>query len=60
VSVPTKTDNTVDNVEQVSIPTPARGTYLVRVTHKENLVNSSNQVNFQRLSLLVSGNEPQP
>jgi hypothetical protein len=32
----------------------------VRVTHKENLVNSSNQVSFQRLSLLVSGNEPQP
>jgi hypothetical protein len=32
----------------------------VRVTHKGNLVNNSNQVSEQWVSIVVSGNIPQP
>ena len=53
-------DNTRDNVEGVDIATPANGTYLVRVTHKGQLVNSSNVVSEQTVSILISGNVPQP
>jgi hypothetical protein len=49
-------DNKLDNVEQVSIPAPTSGEYLVRVTHKGNLVNSSGAVTNQLVSILVSGN----
>lgn len=54
-------DDVLNNVEQVLISNPVtNGTYLVRVTHKGNLVNSSNQISLQRHTLVVSGNEPQP
>jgi len=53
-------DNTVDNVEQVSISAPVSGIYTVRVTHKGNLVNDARQVSYQNLSLLLSGNVAQP
>jgi hypothetical protein len=53
-------DDALNNVEQVLITNTVAGTYLVRATHKGDLVNSSNQISFQRLSLVVSGNEPQP
>ena len=48
-------DNFRDNVEQVYLNTPSAGTYTVRVTHKDSL-----QEGFQYLSILVSGNIPQP
>jgi hypothetical protein len=53
-------DNTLDNVEQVSIPSPTYGTYLVRVTHKGNLLNDLGQTNYQNVSILLSGNLAQP
>jgi hypothetical protein len=53
-------DNNVDNVEQVSIPSPTSGTYLVQVTHKGNLVNDLGQTNYQNVSVLLSGNVAQP
>jgi hypothetical protein len=53
-------DNTVDNVEQVSIPNPSSGTYLVRVTHKGNLLNDLGQISFQNVSVMLSGNTAQP
>jgi Subtilase family len=53
-------DNTVDNVEQISIPNPTNGTYLVQVTHKGNLVNDLGQTSYQNLSILLSGNIAQP
>jgi hypothetical protein len=53
-------DNNVDNVEQVSIPNPTNGTYLVRVTHKGTLLNQLGQTNFQNGSILLSGNIAQP
>jgi len=56
----TKGDNIRDNVERVDIAAPTSGTYTVRVTHKGNLVNSSNVVSEQWVSILVSGNIAQP
>ena len=53
-------DNFRDNAERVDIPAPTSGTYIVRVTHKGNLVNSSNVVSEQWVSILISGNIPQP
>ncbi|MEI7940596.1 MAG: S8 family serine peptidase [Verrucomicrobiota bacterium] len=53
-------DNNVDNVEQISIPNPTNGTYLVRVTHKGTLLNQLGQTNFQNASILLSGNIAQP
>jgi len=53
-------DNIVDNVEQISIPNPTTGTYLIRVTHKGNLVNQLGQTAFQNVSILLSGNIAQP
>lgn len=53
-------DNNVDNVEQVSIPSPTTGTYIVQVTHKGNLVNDLGQTNYQNVSVLLSGNVAQP
>ena len=52
----TNGDNNVDNVEQVSIPSPTNGTYIVRVTHKGSLVDDSGAVSSQNLSILTSGN----
>jgi hypothetical protein len=64
-------DNTRDNVEQIIIPTPVAGTYLVQVTHKGTLRSwekvgetsdyrlVSNQ--YQAFSLALSGNfDPKP
>ena len=56
----TKADNTVDNVEQVSIPNPTNGTYLVRITHKGSLLNDLGQTAYQNVSILLSGNIAQP
>jgi hypothetical protein len=53
-------DNNLDNVEQVSIPNPTTGTYLVQVTHKGNLVDNTGTVSSQNLSIMLSGNLPQP
>lgn len=49
----TKADNTVDNVEQVLIPTPSAGTYTISVTHKGTLQGGS-----QAFSLIVTGEAP--
>ena len=56
----TKGDNIRDNVERVDIAAPTSGNYTVRVTHKGNLVNSSNVVSEQWVSILLSGNIAQP
>jgi len=53
-------DNIRDNAERVDIANPVSGTYIVRVTHKGNLVNSSNVVSDQWVSIPISGNIPQP
>jgi hypothetical protein len=53
-------DNIRDNVERVDIAAPTSSVYTVRVTHKGNLVNSSNVVSDQWVSMLISGNIPQP
>lgn len=52
-AVATRGDDNRNNVEQVYIPNPAVGTYLVTVTHKGTLTNS------QWASILVSGNVAQ-
>ncbi len=44
-------DNNTDNVEQVYIASPAKGTYTLRVTHKGNLTGGA-----QNFSLVISGN----
>ena len=53
-------DNFRDNAERVDVANPTSGNYTVRVTHKGNLVNSSNAVSDQWVSILVSGNLPKP
>jgi len=55
-SAATTGDNAVDNVEQVSLPSPSSGTYLVRVTHKGALLNDLGQTNYQNVSIMLSGN----
>jgi hypothetical protein len=45
----TKGDNTVDNVEQISVTNLTAGTYTIRVTHKGTLANP------QPFALIVSG-----
>jgi hypothetical protein len=55
-----KADNTVDNVEQVYIPSPTNGTYTVRVTHKGILKNDLGQTNYQNVSIMLSGNVALP
>jgi hypothetical protein len=56
----TKGDNFRDNVEQVVVPSPTAGTYLVRVTHKRNIVNATGQSSAQSVSVLTSGIQLQP
>jgi len=56
----TNGDNNLDNVEQISIPNPTSGTYQIRVTHKGNLVDDTGAISSQNLSILLSGNLPQP
>jgi len=53
-------DNFRDNAERVDIAVPVNGTYLVRVAHKGNLVNNSNVVSEQWVTVLVQGNVAQP
>ncbi len=53
-------DNFRDNVEQVEVTNPQTGVWLVRVTHKTNLVNDLGQVANQRVSLALCGNLAQP
>lgn len=49
-------DNFRDNVEQVHIANPTAGGYLVRVTHKGNLVDDTGAVSLQKVSIAISGN----
>ncbi|MDY3524076.1 S8 family peptidase [Riemerella anatipestifer] len=52
----TKGDNTVDNVEQILIDTPASGTYRVEVSHKGKILdNSGTEAQTQNYSIMVSG-----
>ncbi|MDP2897070.1 MAG: S8 family serine peptidase [bacterium] len=53
-------DNFRDNVEQVHIANPTAGEYLVRVTHKNSLVDDTGAVSLQNVSIAISGNVPQP
>jgi len=53
-------DDSINNVEQVLVTNVTSGTYLVRVNHKGHLLDSAGQTNHQRLSLIISGNIPQP
>ena len=53
-------DNFRDNVEQVVIPTPTSGSYLVRVTHKGHIVNAARQNSAQSVSVITSGVQVQP
>ncbi len=48
-------DNFRDNVEQIEIAAPEAGTYTVRINHKNSLLNG-----HQNVSILISGNDPQP
>jgi hypothetical protein len=59
-SAATKADNSVDNVEQVYIPSPTNGIYTVRITHKGNLVNDLGAIAYQNVSIMLSGNIAQP
>ena len=52
--------DSINNVEQVLVTNVTSGTYLVRVNHKGHLLDSAGQTNHQRLSLIISGNIPQP
>ncbi len=52
-------DNFRDNVEQVHIANPTAGEYLVRVTHKNNLVDDTGAVSHQNVSIAISGNVAQ-
>jgi len=51
----TRGDNFRDNVEQVVVPAPAAGTYLVQVNHKRTIVNAAGQTSAQSVSVLTSG-----
>ncbi|SFN79713.1 Por secretion system C-terminal sorting domain-containing protein [Chryseobacterium oleae] len=52
----TKGDNTVDNVEQVIIPTPVAGReYRIEITNKGSLVNGTGANAPQNYSILTSG-----
>jgi hypothetical protein len=44
----------------VVVPSPTAGTYLVRVTHKRNIVNATGQSSAQSVSVLTSGIQLQP
>ncbi|RMZ61216.1 T9SS C-terminal target domain-containing protein [Chryseobacterium nematophagum] len=51
-----KSDNTVDNVEQVIIDTPVTGRdYKIQITNKGNLVNNDGNSAPQNYSIMVSG-----
>lgn len=52
-------DNFRDNVEQVHVANPAAGEYLVRVTHKNDLVDDTGAVSLQNVSIAISGNVAQ-
>jgi hypothetical protein len=56
----TQTNNDVDNVEQVYIPSPATGIYTVQITHKGTLVDDHGKTNYQNVSIMLSGNVAQP
>lgn len=47
----TKGDNAVDNVEQALVSNPAKGVYIVKITHKGQLRDGLSQ----KVSLLLSG-----
>ena len=47
-------------MEQVYIPNPATGIYTVQITHKGSLVDDHGQTNWQNVSIMLSGNVPQP
>ena len=47
----TQGDNIVDNVEQILINNPSAGDYILNISHKDDLLNGS-----QNLSLIISNN----
>lgn len=50
-------DNFVDNVEKIVVPDPTPGMeFVVRVSHKDTLVNDLNQPFGQEVSMIISGN----
>ena len=51
-----KGDNTVDNVEQITIKTPVAGrNYKIVVSNKGNLVDASNKLADQKYALIITG-----
>lgn len=46
----TRGDNSVDNVEQVQVPTPMAGDYLISVSHKGSLLHES-----QNFAMVITG-----
>src|SRR5690606_2652303 len=55
-----KGDNTVDNVEQITINTPVLGRqYKIVISNKGTLVNSFGQPSNQKYTLLVTGGNEQ-
>jgi hypothetical protein len=48
-----KTDNDLDNVEQIDLKNPDKGLYIVKIDHEGSLNN-----NYQNYSLMISGFEP--
>lgn len=57
LSAATKGDNTVDNVEQVVVKKPVKGTYKVEISHKGNLVNNDTTpiITPQSYSIIATG-----
>ena len=52
----TQGDNTVDNVEQVIIPTPIAGRiYRVEVSQKGNLVDNNQNISSQNYAIIITG-----
>ncbi|MDA3831907.1 MAG: hypothetical protein PF495_00765, partial [Spirochaetales bacterium] len=53
-------DNYRDNTEQVVVSNPtAQGTYTVRITHKNNLVDDEGNISDQAVSIILSGIVPE-
>jgi len=52
--------NSVDNVEQVDIPKPTAGTYMVNISYKNRIVDDNSNPSAQWVSVIITGNQPQP
>ena len=52
----TQGDNTVDNVEQIIIPSPIAGRmYRLEVSHKGNLVDNNQNISSQNYAIIITG-----